>query len=78
MRTENREQTDRQRIQLQRSLLSPVDRQGERANIHIFTNDYDHSIIIEIVLKILRSILQIPHPSFKPMECYFILIHRFN
>ena len=31
-RTENRQRTDRQRIQLQRPLLSPVDRQGERAN----------------------------------------------
>ena len=32
-RTENREQrTDRQRFQLQRPLLSPVDRRGERAN----------------------------------------------
>ena len=30
-RTENR-QTDIQRIQLQRPLLSPVDRRGERAN----------------------------------------------
>ena len=33
-RTENKEQrTDRQRIQLQRPLLSPVDRRGERANL---------------------------------------------
>ena len=32
-RTENR-QTDRQKIQLQRQLLSPVDRQGEQANIN--------------------------------------------
>ena len=32
-RTENREQTDRQRFQLQRPLLSPVDRRGERANM---------------------------------------------
>ena len=32
-RTENKEQrTDRQRIQLQRPLLSPVDHRGERAN----------------------------------------------
>ena len=35
-RTENGEQTDRQRIQLQRPLLSPVDRRGERANNTIY------------------------------------------
>ena len=30
-------QTHRQRIQLQRPLLSPVDRRGERANIYLVT-----------------------------------------
>ena len=32
----NKEQTDRQRIQLQRPLLSAVDRQGERTNSLLF------------------------------------------
>ena len=47
-------QTDRQRIQLQRPLLSPVDRRGERANkFWFFHNGHNILIILRLNLSII-------------------------
>ena len=46
-------QTNRQRIQLQRPLLSPVDRRGERANIYVYIYIYIYEF--NDLVKIRRS-----------------------
>ena len=48
---ENKEHTEnRQRIQLQRPLLSPVDRQGEQANC-IYRNIFQYTFYVPIEIK---------------------------
>ena len=50
MKTRTDKQTERQRIQLQRPLLSTVDRRGERATIHLVT--WFRGLLLSLTLRV--------------------------